>query len=92
MSEGGYTPRIDFVPGAKPTKVSSVKNALESNFSQKYEHKIVFRILQEEFPTAEKRIYSSDKTMHIFGIEKVGGGSMSTTEDDEEKQHLKRRI
>ena len=81
------------VPGAKPMKVSSIKIALERNFSRKYEHKIVSRILQEEFPTAEKKIYSSDRTMHIFGIEKVGEEpSMSTVEDDEEKQHLKCRI
>ena len=80
------------VPGAKPMKVS-IKNALECTFSRKYEHKIVSRILQEEFPTAEKKIYSSDRTMHIFGIEKVEQEpSTSIAEDDEEKQHLKRKI
>ena len=67
------------VPGAKPMKVSSIKNALECNFSRKYEHKIVSRILHEEFPTAEKKIYSSDRTMHIFGIEKVGEEPSTST-------------
>ena len=80
------------VPGAKPMKVSFIKNALERNFSWKYEHKIISCILQEEFPTAEN-IYSSDRTMHIFGIEKVGEEpSTSTAKDDEERQHLKCRI
>lgn len=85
--------RYRLAPYAKPMKVSSVKNALESNFSRKYEHKIVSRILQEEFPIAEKKIYSSDRTMHIFGIEEVREElSTPTAEDDEEKQHLKHRI
>ena len=85
--------RYRLAPCAKPMKVSSIKNALESNFSRKYEYKIVSRILQEEFSTAEKKIYSSDRTMHIFGIEQIGEElSAPTDEDDEEKQHLKHRI
>ena len=71
------------VPCAKPMKVFSVKNALESNFGQKYEHKIISHILQEEFPTAEKKIYFSDRTMHIFSIEEVGEEPGTTTTEED---------
>lgn len=78
---------------ARPVKLSSIKDAMESHFRRKYEHKILSRILQEEFPSAEKKTYSSDRTMHVFGIEKitVQPGSL-TTEEDEDKQQLRRRI
>ena len=56
------------------------------------EHKIISHILQEEFPAAEK-IYSSDRTMHIFGIDEVREEpGTPTMEDDEEKQQLRHRI
>ena len=85
--------KYHLAPCAKPMKVSSIKNAMESNFCRKYEHKIVSRILQEEFPTAEKKIYSSDRTMHIFGIEEVREKPATPTmEEDEEKQQLRHRI
>ena len=74
-------------------KVSCIKNAMESNFCRIYEHKIVSHFLQEEFPTEEKKIYSSDRTMHIFGIKEVREEpGTPTTDEDEEKQQLRRRI
>ena len=79
--------------GATPMKVSYVKNAMESNFCRKYEHKTVSRILQAEFPVAEKKIYSSDRTMHIFGIQEIREEPVTpTAQEDEDKQQLRRRI
>lgn len=80
-------------PCARPMKVSSVKSAIESKFCRKYEHKIVSRILQEEFPSTEKKVYSSDRTMHIFGIEEVSDEPATpSTEEDEDKQQLRCRV
>ena len=52
--------------------------------------------MQEEFPSAEKKTYSSDRTMHVFGIEEIPVMTVNpgspTTEEDEVKQQLRRRI
>ena len=77
---------------ARPVKLSSIRNAMESHFCRKYEHKILSRILQEEFPAAEKKTYSSDRTMHVFGIEEMTVDPCSPTTEKEDKQQLRRRI
>ena len=39
----------------------------------------------EEFPTVEKKVYSSDRTMHVFGIEEVEEPLRTLAEDEAPK-------
>ena len=90
-----YRPTPSDGPAAKRVKVSSIKSALESQFSRKYEHKILSSLIQETFPNTEKRRLSQDRATHVVGLEEVQAEVSTPTmamDVDEEKEELKARI
>ena len=66
-----YRPAPSDGPLAKRVKVSSIKSALESQFSRKYEHKTLSSLIQQAFPNTEIRRLSQDRATHIVGLEEV---------------------
>ena len=73
--------------------MSSIKNAIESHFSRKYEHKTLSSIVHATFPSTEKRPSSHDRTMHVFGIEEIPPEEVILQDvEDEDKEQLKVRI
>ena len=73
--------------------MSSIKNAIESHFSRKYEHKTLTSIIHAAFPNTERRPASHDRTMHVFGIEEVPSQEIVLLDvEDESKEQLKVRI
>ena len=88
-----YRPAPTSGPSAKRVKVSSIKNAIESHFSRKYEHKTLSSIVHATFPSTEKRPSSHDRTMHVFGIEEIPPEEVILQDvEDEDKEQLKVRI
>ena len=90
-----YCPAPSDGPAAKRVKVSSIKSALESQFSRKYEHKTLSlsSLIQETFPNTEKRRLSQDRATHVVGLEEVQAEASTPTVDvDKEKEELKARI
>ena len=90
-----YRPAPSDGPSAKRVKVSSIKGALESHFSQKYEHKTLSSLIEETFPNTERRRLSQDRATHVLGLEEVQPEvpiPPPTIVVDEEKEELKARI
>ena len=88
-----YRPAPSDGPLAKRVKVSSIKSALESQFSRKYEHKTLSSLIQQAFPNTERRRLSQDRATHIVGLEEVAVEVPTPiVVVDEEKEELRARI
>lgn len=89
-----YRPAPSDGPSAKRVKVSSIKSALESQFSQKYEHKTLSSLIQDIFPNTERRRLSHDRVTHVVGLDEVQAEvpTVPIVVVDEEKEELKARI
>ena len=86
-----YNPAPSDGPSAKRVKVSSIKSALEPQFSRKYDHKTPSSLIQDTFPNTERRRLSHDRATHVVGLEEVQA-EVPTLPIDEEKEQLKARV
>ena len=88
-----YRPAPSSGPSAKRVKVSSIKNAIESHFSRKYEHTTLSSIIHATFLSTDKKPASHDRTMHMFGMEEIPSEEVVLPDvEDEDKEQLKARI
>ena len=78
-------------PSAKRVKLSTIRDGLESQFSQKYAHRTLSLIIEQTFPSTEKKRLSHDRATHVIGLEEARQ-EVSTPTSSVDKEQLRARI